>query len=149
MFCKNCGKQFGDDSNFCPNCGAIANQPTQSNYIQPIYSKESSIPGIGFGTTAVVLGIIGVVTSFFNFFEIIDWVEDIKKISNGISLTVDSRGTVITTILSFIYINILTICFAVTGRKKGNFKEITNFGLILGIIGLVIRATSFIIAIVA
>lgn len=39
MFCSQCGTQFADDSQFCPNCGTpsgVGNQPAQPQYQQPV-----------------------------------------------------------------------------------------------------------------
>lgn len=42
MFCKNCGKQIPDDSNYCPECGCALNSTNANSvFVQtPEYAKE-------------------------------------------------------------------------------------------------------------
>lgn len=82
MFCRNCGQESTDNNRFCPFCGAelapespLPKEPTAQkaetpiqpganpvNYSAPIYNAAPAAPadpGAGLGTTAFILGIVG------------------------------------------------------------------------------------------
>lgn len=68
MFCKHCGSQLRDDSTFCHNCGAVANdrQPqryasSQPQQYQPPYPQNGYARSSGNNTLAIV----GFVLAFF------------------------------------------------------------------------------------
>ncbi len=42
MFCTNCGKPIPDDSRFCPECGAVIEQPKAPQ--QPVYQQAPEAP---------------------------------------------------------------------------------------------------------
>ena len=43
MYCKNCGLQIDDGTNFCPACGANQAQPVQHVEQQPVYQQPPVI----------------------------------------------------------------------------------------------------------
>jgi uncharacterized membrane protein YvbJ len=64
MFCKNCGREVDDNTQFCPNCGAQVNaidaQPvnTNSQSTNPAHEKNKSTAGV---LLALFLGLIGLI----------------------------------------------------------------------------------------
>lgn len=85
MFCTSCGKEFQNDMNFCPYCGAAAvrnEQQTQNynygqNFNQPPYGNEQyygnqqpygynapnpkDVPSAGFNALAFFFPIVGLI----------------------------------------------------------------------------------------
>ena len=59
MYCKYCGTQIAEDSNFCPNCGsnlqAEVSLPSTAVVAQPTKSKSN----FGLGIKSMVFGAIG------------------------------------------------------------------------------------------
>ena len=51
MFCRKCGSNLPDGTNFCPNCGAQTNEPTpvQQPSITPnVTDRSNPIAIVGF-----------------------------------------------------------------------------------------------------
>ncbi len=48
MFCRKCGQQFPDNTNFCPNCGAATNGSDYQGNQQDKQSKENKDKMISF-----------------------------------------------------------------------------------------------------
>lgn len=44
MYCKNCGKEISEDSNFCPQCGKSLNAPDSAEDVERIDPKDSKEP---------------------------------------------------------------------------------------------------------
>jgi len=138
MFCQNCGNQIPDGTNFCPNCGAGANQSAPPNYVQPIYVQKPIVPGRGLGIAAMVLGIIG---AFYGFVEILSSVNALKSIDDIIS-SAEVKTGMISAFCVYAVLNILAVSFAVASRSKGYRNGISQSGLILGVIGLIFNIVS-------
>lgn len=73
MFCKNCGQQIEDDTEFCPNCGAKVKEdapaqsaPTYTNQNQPVQPTQNKGTN-GFAIAGFILsffgGILGLIFS--------------------------------------------------------------------------------------
>ena len=62
MKCKNCGKEFPDDSAFCPNCGNITNSNKSNKKFQlKTLSLKSILMAIAVGIWMLVLQNLGVI----------------------------------------------------------------------------------------
>jgi len=67
MYCKNCGRETDDNSNFCPNCGADLGGKPAGPYAQPdapygaAARKERDVPMRGSLSILPLFGIMGVV----------------------------------------------------------------------------------------
>jgi uncharacterized membrane protein YvbJ len=65
MFCKKCGEQIADDSQFCLRCGQAVNEPMQQQINEPSQitntdKVQSGIQGIG-----VIVSIIMIIVAVF------------------------------------------------------------------------------------
>lgn len=62
MKCKNCGKEFPDDSAFCPNCGNITNSnKSNKKFRLKTLSLKSILMAIAVGIWMLVLQNLGVI----------------------------------------------------------------------------------------
>lgn len=71
MYCKYCGRQVDEQTNFCPRCGgrlkgAVAPAQTAAP-VQPIVPVQKK-PVNGLGIAAFVLGIVSLFLGFYLFF---------------------------------------------------------------------------------
>ncbi len=75
MYCKFCGKEINDNSNFCPSCGSASRDevPTQSIQIQKMkYTNlnSSNTKKNGLAKTALILSIVALVICFIFYLSI-------------------------------------------------------------------------------
>ena len=91
MFCKNCGKETDDNSNFCPNCGAALNAKAIAPYApydktDALYNmtgrKDKDMPVRGslsilplFGIAGVVLMVITLMITYYSY----NMIDSLKK----------------------------------------------------------------------
>lgn len=64
MFCTNCGKEINDQADFCIHCGCATKKETAA---APMIDTNVS-EGKGASIAALVLGLIGVLFSWFGWF---------------------------------------------------------------------------------
>lgn len=137
-FCRNCGKQIDDNVLFCSFCG------TSTRINQPVMYIKPKTPGRGFGISSMVLGIIGLVyalsfsSTFLDLVDLIDRFHDFDA---------DDIRRFIQLILYISVMPVLSLCFSNAAFKRGYKNGVSNSGLIMGVIGLVINILSYIFAV--
>lgn len=149
-FCPKCGSAVGEGATFCANCGNAINTAPQTPPVNPVYGvtveMRPKIPGRGFGITAMILGILGIVYSFscISAASMMDYVGDVYGdlgiyVGDGF---VD--GALAVMVLMYSSLSILAVCFAASAFKKGYKNGISKSGMITGVIGLILYVIALI-----
>ena len=170
-FCSNCGAPLTQPAGFCGKCGEPLQAPNpiyqhndtqtppqyypyppQAPYGYPPMYMKPKIPGKGFATASMVLGIIAVVISFSMLMSAIETITLFKTYGPIYDTLIEE--TMLTEMLSMIIVSciygilsILSIIFSLIafGRKYKKGKSIS--GLTMGLISLVFFAVTIILAI--
>ncbi len=163
MICQNCGATVNDGTMFCQNCGAQVSAPQQPVYQQPAYQQPAyqqpaygakvKVPGKGFGISALVLGIVGLVYSFIAL-AAANTLSELGNLANGLSYGAYSSsgmdsavvGEFISGILVWAVMSLLATVFGFVSRKRGYVNGVSMSGLVMGIIGLAVYLISIFIA---
>lgn len=136
-FCSKCGCSLNDDAVFCTNCGSETQTQTSTNvvYQQVVYVKPK-VPGRGLGIASMVLGIIGAFYAFVIFISTLTMLE---------LLSPSYFSSIFSAAFTYSVLPILSLCFAISSKRKGYRNGVSTAGLILGIIGLLFLVLSAII----
>lgn len=138
-FCSKCGAAQNEGTTFCANCGTRLDQPAQQPYNQPyqqfypqqvVYVKPK-VPGKGFGITAMVLGIVGLVYAVLMCFSAIH----LANIANN--LVIEYIARYVMGVLIYSSLAILGIVFGIQAQKRGYINGVSKSGVITGIIAAI------------
>ena len=138
-FCSKCGAAQNEGTTFCANCGTRLDQPAQQPYNQPyqqfypqqvVYVKPK-VPGRGFGITAMVLGIVGLVYAVLMCFSAIH----LANIANN--LVIEYIARYVMGVLIYSSLAILGIVFGIQAQKRGYINGVSKSGVITGIIAAI------------
>jgi len=127
-YCKKCGTQLDNDATFCANCGTTASAVQTVVYVKP------KVPGRGFGISSMVLGIIGLVYSFFYAIGVASLVEAVE---DSIFFSDASFEALLPSVVMLSALPIMSLCFAPAAFKRGYKNGVSSSGLIMGILGLI------------
>lgn len=138
-FCANCGATLADDAAFCAACGtqsgAPAQQTQQPTYQQPVTYAKPKIPGRGFGISALVLGIIGLVFAIIDFGNVSTFVGTANAFGSfGSAIGRGYAGQLIGQLTLELIIPALAIIFGICAKKRGYKNKVATSGFVLGII---------------
>lgn len=95
MFCKHCGKELPDDSNFCSNCGEVFDNIQENSEYKKRREKESKRRGwaLFFCTLGGILLAIAISVVLFTSICIFELADEIKETNNiSYNETVDKYG---------------------------------------------------------
>ena len=150
-FCTKCGAAQNEGMVFCANCGTRLEQPASADqqpnnqpYQQPpvppfqppfyppqvVYVKPK-VPGRGFGITAMVLGIVGLVYAVLMCFSAIH----LANIANN--LVIEYVARYVMGVLIYSSLAILGIVFGIQAQKRGYINGVSKSGVITGIIAAI------------
>ncbi len=128
-FCPFCGTEYADGARYCFSCGAsIENEPTPLS--QPVYYPAKEItPGRGFGITAMILGILG----------LLDGIGLYECVFEIISGKYEYWGTIVDFLLENVSVllpSILALIFGIIAIKRDYKNGISRAGIITASIGI-------------
>ncbi len=139
-FCSRCGTQLNDGAVFCSACGAQQGQTE----IRTVYVTKPKVRGRGFGISAMVLGIIGLVYSF----AFISSVSSIMGFADFLGYEGYIIGSLLVAAIIYSSMSILGVVFGCTARKRGYRNGISMSGLVMGIIGLILYMIPIVLLVV-
>lgn len=145
MFCRKCGTQMSDDSNFCTVCGVqrlptAPGQPTcqpvpQQTFSQapqqPIVYVKPKIPGRGFGISSLVLGIVGLVYACVFLIEAI-----LTLIAIPHEALAENPLSFLFTLLISSSLPIMALFFGIAACRRGYQCLKVKSGLVMGCVGM-------------
>ena len=137
LYCPKCGNPVAPGSSFCAACGTPFAQPQQPVYaappVQPAYAPmKPKVPGKGIGVAALVVGLIGIITSVIMFFSAVEMVDLNSYYSYSYYF---DAGPVIAGWFFLAIPNFLGIIFGACSLGKGCKSGVSKTGLILSSIG--------------
>ena len=160
-FCSNCGAAQNEGTTFCANCGARLGQATQQPYNQPyqqpypqqIVCVKPKIPGRGFGISGMVLGIVGLVYSFYfmiGFVMLADMYDSVFSRVEGFSEVQNTfDASLIIMLVLFASMSVMGIAFGSAAKNRGYRNGVSTSGVVLGVIGLIFYLISVIVILAA
>lgn len=134
-YCRNCGTEIDAAARFCMACGTNTLIDQQAPVIQqPVVYVKPKVPGRGFGISAMVVSIVGLVYAFS---ALSATLEMVGQFGNYRFFDVDMVIGMLIAYLMIASLSIMAIPFALTARKRGYINNVSTSGLVMGVLGTI------------
>lgn len=157
-FCRNCGKQIGDNVSFCPACGTATGFSSAKNNTYPqeqIQSNQfqqnqfqsnqmylnTSVPGRGLGIAGMIVGIVSLVFAFYMIIAIF------QMLSSSFLARVFADNF-IPLIIFFLIVSIVALFLGSFAKSSGYVCGVSSSAVIMGLISFCVYVISIFICLI-